>query len=204
MKGEKLEQLVFTFGCPRSGTTFLQMMMMAGTGYEVYKIPEYAINHPGMSHLGLITLKQMFYDKDVVFVRIVRDPAEIIKSYYAARDIVENNRQEVIQSHSPDVERIASHSDYRILQTIITEQENTMKQAGAAGEKGKVEIITIKYETMDINELWPRLVKPEQNRELLQNFIDKHWNKIPLRGGRLSYGVEVALPGEVMEKLKEI
>jgi len=86
MRKEKV-LYVFSFGCPRSGTTFLQYVLNQGRGYYHAKITENMNFHPGNNPNALYHINDMLghMGDQVLFVRIKRNPIDIFESFHAAR-----------------------------------------------------------------------------------------------------------------------
>lgn len=109
---------VITYGCPRAGTTYLNSIFQKGVGIDSYKLPEWADLHPCQSSDGFLKLAQL-YGKDLIVVRIVRDPLEIVRSFLFAREASKNH---------DDLHGIASNSDAQIIRMIEAESRNTHHQ----------------------------------------------------------------------------
>ena len=78
----KPAMIVINYGCPRSGTSFVDNMLEAGTGYFHTKLREFDHLHPVNSDDGLWNLASVFSKRFLLFVRIVRNPIDIFESWY--------------------------------------------------------------------------------------------------------------------------
>ena len=75
-----LPPVVISFGCPRSGTTFICALLVMGEGYSYGLLDETRLMHPVNSPIGLLELATIFRTQRVIFVRAVRHPLEIAES----------------------------------------------------------------------------------------------------------------------------
>lgn len=194
---------VISFGAPRTGTTFFREVLADSLdGVFVSKIPEQAPNHPAFHPArswgawataaeGLVALSRWLQKEDVVFVRSVRHPMEIVRSLVAARKMGEEN-----------VGGIASNSDEDVVDWIRSESQNFARQAGwlASNPYGH-RIVTVRYELLDgasrrkafANEVCRGLPNAEENLDRLYRNLNQRWKTKPARPGRLSTGVEADL-----------
>lgn len=144
---------IFSFGCPRSGTTFVQdVLCRLDVGGDVIyqKIAEGDQLHPCQSKDGLLGLAQLYRSDHVVFVRSVRKPTAILESFLAARKIA---------SESGRIERIAANSDERIFRFIKDERDHVRyqtqrhaqmkrKAAKAGRQFWPFQVVTFDYDRM--------------------------------------------------------
>jgi hypothetical protein len=76
-------KFIITFGFPRSGTTFLTDVFGRGEGYINKWLTNGNPLHPMFSDTGLVSLKHLL--GDVLFLRIIRNPIDILESWEAVR-----------------------------------------------------------------------------------------------------------------------
>ena len=150
-RGSRETTIIFTYGCPRSGTTFVQRLFAnLGAEYVVEKIREGDKAHPCQTDTGLLMLAQLFRDRNVVFVRSVRSPLGIFESFYAAKHIHET---------TGSLGGLAGNTDERIRKFILDERNNTSTQVlehsmlvereGVnAATLGRLDIVEFDYDTM--------------------------------------------------------
>lgn len=185
-----VETIVVAFGAPRSGTTFLRTCVEALRDPFAFKLNEHAAFHPCRSDSGLLDLEKALHQKRVAFVRIVRDPLEIARSFVFAR------REEA----SRLLGGIGRNSDERVVEWIRSESRSVAAQRGArlrgrAG--GTLRILEIRYER-----LAERAYREEvADRLRATNVIDDddrkrffvalgNFGRKPARAGRLSFGFD--------------
>ena len=77
--------IVLTYGCLRSGTSIVAKMCQVLEGAAVQKFKDMSPLHPGKCDNGMLALSQVFSECRLIFVRSVRHPIEIVKSFYAMR-----------------------------------------------------------------------------------------------------------------------
>jgi len=192
---------VFTFGCPRSGTTYLWKMMRQLNSDTLYvdRIKEANPLHPCNSRDGLLGLAAQF--PDAVFVRIERDPVDVFESFYGKRSELSKNPWHGV------------NDEERIYEFIINERINTRRQR-MKHQKDKPDwpfnLIEIVYEDLHTRGGQTRVVK-DVYRHLgpkASFFVESHlaetWMKVPSREGRLSLGItESLLPGGMADEIRE-
>lgn len=141
---------IFSFGCPRSGTTYLQKSILIGLqGSHVHyrKIPEWHGTHPCVSNNGLVSL-QLLLD-NVLFIRIVRNPIDIMESFYATK-----------QEKYKDLNFVKN--DRVFLQLIINEEHNfklQLRNINWRCQQGKTKVLVLPYEKINTEHYSKLLVK---------------------------------------------
>lgn len=191
---------VFTFGCPHSGTTYLWKMIdeifrpaIAKNEVVVTRIKEANFVHPCRSTEGLIGLSQLLDGS--LFIRIVRDPVEIVESFYAKRDARSKNPFRGV------------NDDDRIIEFIESERINVDRQIRFAKEHDiPFRLIEVSYEQLGTGtgkrDFADALVKeipvvPNLFSETV-GYLKKTWNVVPAREGRLSLGITERLASDEM------
>ena len=172
-----MSTVVFSFGCPRSGTTFIQRMLQEGSGYIYSKIQEGRILHPINSAEGLLEIEYLFSGHNVVFVRSKRDPVKIFESFYHQREI-----PEIYPVREPD---------RNIYMYIAKEASNFALQAPFL----RTPVIEINFDMLG-NEHYAALVAttllkrlPNGTGDTFRPFIKRMYMKESVRPGKLSEGV---------------
>lgn len=185
-----MKPIVFSFGCPRSGTTFMQQALAKLKTPLTEKIGEGSLLHPCRSHDGLRTLSHLFASRPVVFVRTVRHPVEIAASFVAARHLTEEEPE--------SFSGLAKNSDADVLRFVRSESVSVADQREHFAETDwPHELIEVRYEDLSAKdyreivaskivsasgvtdkEKWPLIAK-------LDTFGVR-----PTRPGRLSHGVD--------------
>jgi len=191
--------VVLSYGCPRSGTSVVAAMCRGLEGVCYQKWKELSVLHPGKCDYGMLQLSQVFSECNLVFVRSVRHPIEIVKSFYALREGL-----------VPSTGTIHLTSDERILEWIEMESNNTAEQIRRLRQdhpwreyethvvEAKYEVLSSEDRTSFVDELASLLPCGEINRQRLEEFLSTSWgNKMAsARTGRLSAGVDVILRPE--------
>lgn len=200
----KPTQLVLSYGCPRTGTTFMWKLLMQCVGIITVKISEHNIIHPALTDDGLFAINHLFKSQYPLFVRTTRNPIEIFESIYL--------REAAGQRRIPD--RV-------IYKWIRNESANTKHQFA---RKHGLRTITVRYEslftdegrTQFLDELVAHLPDSRNQYAVLTKYYQKIFNKISVRGGRLSIrqsgNVELAEKqfvdaekrAEIVENLKDV
>jgi hypothetical protein len=169
-----MNSIILNYGCPRTGTTFVNQMLSQGIDVVTGKIAEGHSYHPIRSDHGLIDLSYTFQRCNLVFVRTIRDPISIFESFYHARKVQMGNLGKV--------------EDDSIKQMIELEETNTTEQSKDTA------IVTIDFNRMQehpyisekINEICKNTNNPKKNTKIYLDFIEKKYNKVPIRQGILS------------------
>lgn len=174
--------VVFAFGCPRSGTTFLYRALATMRAAIVAKIHEGSVLHPCQSDRGLVELSRLFRNQSVTLVRIRRHPLEIAESFVAARDD---------RTFGPEMEGIASHSDRAVVAFVQSESEavDAQRDHFAASDHRLVEV---RYEDLSEPSMREQLAgettrTPADNRRVREALA--RFGTAPARAGRLSAGL---------------
>lgn len=107
--------VIVSFGCPRSGTTFLAHSLSALQGVFAFRLADGSMLHPSKSTTGLEAVDCLFYDQRLIFVRIIRSPMEIVESFLHLRNSL------------PSVAR-AQDADAMIVRWIVNERVNVRAQ----------------------------------------------------------------------------
>lgn len=175
-------KVVVTFGCPRSGTTFMEYLF-AGGSYLPIKLTEGNLLHPCKSDNGLYMIKVLFHKHKVLFIRSIRNPYEIYNSFRAAR-----------QDHYSN-DGVGRNSDERIFKFIHNESNNVLAQKHWF-EKHKVEydLIEVKYESLStpagqtefLSKVGKFITNPTDKLMLSRKI--KTFGVKPVREGRLQHG----------------
>jgi len=166
--------IILNYGCPRTGTTFINRMLGKGVDLIAGKIAEGHSYHPIKSKCGLLNLCYTFQSCDLLFVRTVRDPINIFESFYHAKKM--------------KIEGLDGQNDESIKRIIELEETNTRIQSEG------LRLVTIDFDKMgDIDyskekilEICSHTKDPARNSEIYLNFIRERYNKLPIRQGRLS------------------
>ena len=203
------QTMVFNYGCPRSGTTFVQQLLAQGTGYLHFKIVEYIIMHPCNTDTGLVSLHRLFDAYNVVFIRSKRNPIRIFKSFYAARQIIAEHDEDFKWRGS--LIGIANIGDAQIYKAIERESQNTEAQRYADVGKRKMNILELDYDQLPdveyrktiVTAIAERLPDSVQNNKLLYAWMEDAYMKKPARAGAMSFGVDAKLPEEVVAELRK-
>jgi hypothetical protein len=217
MGNRSSETAVFSFGCPRSGTTFIQSVLNAGDGYHYNKIGEGDRLHPCNSRDGLINLCQLYRRRGVLFVRTVRDPVAIFNSFYGARHLVSTH-----QTHGLSLYGIANNDDERIYKFIESERDSVKEQMsdayGPTPSRPSIQsrVITVEYEKLSDQEYRDnlyetlimsihsiRLIKNKDSTIPLKNALD-NFGKHSVRDGLMNHGMgdEMFLSPEKIEEIR--
>lgn len=187
--------VVLTFGCPRSGTTYMAKSMECLNGVETQKLKEIARLHPCLSRDGLLRLSEVFCETRLVLVRTVRHPLDVVRSFYALRKIEERGG-------------VGRNGDQRIYHFIRSESESTNEQIQRIRYDKPwclydVHVIEAKYECLAdpdarigfIRDLCELLPNERENRQALENHFKATFGKreAAAREGRLKSGTGVVL-----------
>ena len=134
-----MRTVVISFGCPRSGTTFLARCLSPLLGVFAFHLPDGGKLHPCKSREGLIQLDALFWSHRAIFVRIYRSPLDIVESFLALREL------------KPDIAR-ARDSDQRIIRWITNEHANVAEQRPVLRTHQKNwephHLVEVKYEAL--------------------------------------------------------
>lgn len=193
--------IVLSYGCPRSGTTAVAEMCRQLEGVSFQKWKEISPLHPGLCDNGMLNLSQVFCESRLIFVRSVRHPVEIVKSFYALR-------KGAVESTGS----IKYTSDEQILEWIETEIENTSIQRRRMRQehpwnKYDHHVVEAKYEILSSDDCFlfaqrlSRLLPDEEkNRSILERFLKNNWgnkNK-SFRAGRLQADIDITISDDAM------
>jgi hypothetical protein len=169
-----MDSIILNYGCPRTGTTFVNQMLSQGIELITGKIAEGHSYHPIKSNHGLMDLKYTFQRYNLVFVRTIRDPISIFESFYHARKVQMGNLGKVEDDSIKkmiELEKINTVAQSKYI-TIVTLDFNEMQKYSYISEK--------------INEICRNTNNPKKNSKIYLDFIEKKYNKIPIRQGILS------------------
>lgn len=167
--------IILSYGCPRTGTTFVNHMLGQGLDIITGKIAEGHASHPIKSNHGLLNLSYTFQKYNLVFVRTIRDPINIFESFYHAK--------------SMKIEGLDNQDYSSIKKLIETEEINTKNQS-----KEGINIVTINFDKLGetdyakekIHDIICNTKDSVKNIEIYLEFIKNKYNKNPIRQGRLS------------------
>lgn len=167
MKLLHLKPIIFNFGCPRSGTTFIEEAF-SYIPIHTQKIAEGNPLHPCISDSGLIALQDLYKNRKVVFVRTFRDPGEIFESFRAMDG------------------SIGKQDNKQIYLFIQSENHNFHKQ------KKEIKFIEIDFDKLKSEE-YRVDISTRIGREVgicshFLNALNKYGHN-PIRKGRLSMGI---------------
>ena len=188
-------KIIISFGCPRSGTTFMWMATRAmAADTLVLRIPETQKSHPVKSRSGLLDLvKALIFPSrsmhQVLLIRTVRHPLDIVESFLAARlpnapkglssqaQALDSTIRKYIQEES------ASWAVQR--PRLLAQEPDKLPREGG---KNNIEVLEARYDPAAIAALWdpvsrflgPRARGLDGFRTVLGTF-----NKMPVRAGRL-------------------
>lgn len=197
----KHSAVVLGYGCPRSGTSYLKILLKNGIGFMSDKIREADRVHPCRTKYGLAYTAQLLRDQKLLLVRIVRNPIDVFESFYAWR-------------LNPDR---PTQSDERIYKFIRNESDNTQHQL--TGEKiiWPITLEKIKYEDLAhkagqeefVNRLCTYIPYPEKNRKKLCAYLYETFGKVSCRWGKLAAGMKEQLVSdskrkEIYKELREV
>ncbi len=180
---------IVSFGCPRSGTTWLYRCLSALHGIVSLRIPDGAKLHPSKTPDGLISLAATLYDRDVVFVRIIRSPLDIVDSFLALRKL------------TPGAAR-ANDTNERIVRWIVSEHVNMAMQRRTLIKPqelwGRHSVVELRYEDMAsaegreafVNEIVPLLPDSAVNRVRLLGELETFGNRPYAIFGKLKAGLD--------------
>lgn len=178
-----VKTIIISFGCPRSGTTFLARCLSPLLGVFAFHLPDGAKLHPCKSQEGLIQLDALFWSHRAIFVRIYRSPLEIVESFLALRQL------------KPGIAR-AKDTDQRIVRWIMNEHVNVagQRQILRARQKNweRHYLVEVRYEALArergrrafTKKLGALLPRRRMNQERLLEQLDTFGGK-PANLGRL-------------------
>ena len=210
----KKETIIFSFGCPRSGTTFVRSLLLGVSGFEYERIREGDLVHPCRSGDGLIGLTELFRDRNVIFIRSVRSPREIFESFYAGRKL---------RGRHHEMAAIAKYDDAGIFKYIDAERKNfeynkrlhakLLKRWIADDVIGyRFDVVEFDYDNMNEESCKREFLKelktylPSALHFILHKMMDRLQSfgdpAKSVRLGRLVYGVrETLLPPELRDQI---
>lgn len=196
------DNVVLSFGCPRSGTTIMRRLLGPLKHTYVSKLHEATRLHPWQSEEGLLDIQQWMLKDTLVFVRTLRHPLDVVDSFLALR------RTEMRENNPSLVE----HDDQRVLDFIRRESAGFHGQRAEllvrAEERGwDHHVVEVRYEELD--EQWRRdefawsvcrhLSTPERSYGSLTARMEEEWKLRPVRDGKLRAGIT----GRVMTEEEE-
>lgn len=182
--------VVFSFGCPRSGTTFLQRSLSVLTGALTEKIGEGSMLHPWRSPDGLTDLSHLFSSRRVAFVRVVRHPVEVAASFIATRGLAERD--------PGSFEGLAWNSSRDIVRYVRLESASSTVQCRKIRENDRGhDAIKVRYERLKDREYRSEVARRVcdavglggDERGKLLRALDG-FGKTSVRPGRLSHGID--------------
>lgn len=209
---------IFTFGIPRSGTTFAQrwLMSLPPEMAHVVKIAEHSSLHPWNSDDGLISLRHLYADRPVLFVWIWREPENVFRSFHTAKYVKQTGHKEQIETPMKGILGIAENSNKKVFRFIDVITANAEKQNGALiGKNIMVRILKVQYGKLGESNYQAEVSrnialalkrKDEKiGREILYRYLKNHYGKKPVREGALSHGLigKVELPEGLKRKIRE-
>ena len=187
---------LFSYGCPRSGTTAMQHVL-TGCVTDYQKIREGDLLHPCRSDSGLLSLAQLYRDgHTVIFIRTIRSSIEIFESFYA---MLHFNKTGVAgPSATKMVKRMSVNTDERIFEYILNEHRNTDAQK-AHGYPWPFNIVEAGYRMLNLpygrrgfyDDIQPLV--GEGIAERIFRKMAEIWGKEPVREGRMSHGLTKSL-----------
>lgn len=182
---------VFTFGCAKSGTTYLWKLMQQISGEQhVERIIETNPLHPINSESGLLGLALLFRT-DHVIIRIHRDPIEIFEAYYALRQ--PQARNGLWHQNQDDI----------IFRYIENERRSVQLQKEAE-RNHPFNLEEIQYWEFEDAAAVAEKLEPYLPGRNIEEKIRETWMKEPSREGRLSMGItESLVPEEMKEEIRE-
>jgi hypothetical protein len=178
--------IVFNFGAPRTGGTWMRCMLEKGVGYAARKLPELSPLHPCKSDKGLLGLMAAV-GRPFLFVRTLRHPLEIVRSWYSLR---------TVDAHPASIGHAA---DETILQMLVAERDNTASQMPAMAKVGwNQHVLIVRYEDLDDPRLAPKILDaiaralplPKENALRFREYHRDTWRKVSVWQGRLELGIE--------------
>ena len=190
------QHIVISWGCPRGGSTLLKNWIGEGKGFFHAHLHEGTPFHPCQSTDGLLQLLKTFRHENLSFVRIYRDPFDILESFMSA----------MLHEHlSLDAKGISDNTVERAVEFIVDEYLNFELQKKSTVIMGTRPPLEFRLNTIEIN--FNRLhlenyqmgvcaliaansEQPEVNEGIFYNYINKTFMKIPVRSGRLSHDVK--------------
>lgn len=172
-----MNTIILNYGCPRTGTTFVNQMLSQGAGFITGKIAEGHSYHPIRSKHGLLNLAYTFQKYNLIFIRTIRNPINIFESFYHAKQM--------------KIEGLDGQEYSSIKKIIESEEANTKIQSIE-----NIKIITLdfdklispQYSNEKILEISGHTPEQAKNTEIFSNFIENKYNNKPIRQGRLSDG----------------
>lgn len=215
-----MSKIVFSYGCPRTGTTFMQKMLAQGKGYIPVYIREYDTLHPCNSSWGLLLLARCLCKSAPIFVRTIRNPHDIFDSFYTLNHLgrmAEKIEDETIYS------LIWKESKNSALQAegLVTKEAKPIVwrdiqgypvQSKAAGVTDglRPKIITVRYEDLAdtkarlvfLEELTSSLKLGQENHKIFLKYIEDVFLKVSVRVGRLKSGITNLVPPEKHREIK--
>lgn len=180
--------VALSFGCPRSGTTFMQRALAELSAALTEKIGEGSMFHPCRSTRGLLDLAHLFAGRRVAFVRTVRHPVEIAASFVATRTFVEDD--------PTSFEGLAKNTDRDVVEFIRSESSGFAAQRHLIGSHDWPHaLFEVRYEDLAgegyrsnlADDVTAVLGLGRHERDALNAALDE-FNTEPARPGRLSRG----------------
>ncbi len=214
-------RIVFSYGCPRTGTTFMQKMIAQGKGYIPAYIREYDTMHPCNGSWGLFLLARCLKNSLPLFVRTIRNPIDIFESFYTVNHLglmTEKIEDETIYSmileESKNSALLSEGMVSKDSESIVWKdiQGYPAQHDGiSSASNSRPEIITVKYEELGdaearlvfLTKLISRLEMGQENLDIFLKYIEDTFMKISVRIGRLKTGVTGLVPPEKREEIKD-
>ena len=152
-------KVLFSFGCPRSGTTFIERCIWKLQNVVARKVSEAMTMHPYNSMLGIVDLSWLF-KSEAMFIQTIRNHRDIIESFYAAKEYF-------------PLTGIARNTDYEIVQFIIRSECSIKNQMQS--DRWFSQICEIDYDRLDDDAyrrekaryITAQIETPQQNYEIL-------------------------------------
>jgi hypothetical protein len=196
-----MNNIVISFGCPRSGTTFIEAWLENRRAFLYQKLREGDMLHPCQSEDGLIRLAQLFRRQNLIFVRTKRSYREIIDSFFAAR-----------LPGAKNAKGIGANSNERIIKFIVDEELNYQKQKAELATIREIpfRIVELNYNKMHdspyqletamrIAKHLPRNIRLKTQEEI-QRWLILNFGKNPVREGKLSHKIKKQVaPEDIMQ-----
>lgn len=184
MKKKELT-VILNYGCPRSGTTFTNIMLNQGINFITGKIAEGSCYHPIRNKNGLFDLSYTFRNYNVFFLRTVRNPLNIFESFAHAKKITNQKNTEI----DPDFYSFSKQTTESIKNMISEEKKNTEDQI-----KRGVKIFELNFDNLGnadylnekLSEISNLTMSKKENFDIFYRFVRDNYNKKPVRRGRLS------------------
>lgn len=203
------QRQIFSFGYPRSGTTFLDVMLRECCELPSVHIAEYHHLHPINSERGLSDLARMCgYVPGVVFVRIEREPLEVIASMWHKWD---KNLGNCLAGYATPPASRPEAAVSRLVTQIRTERERSEAQRNRImGYNEKWEVydcrwVALSYEGFDGEATRGRQLADlneaidDGQGKAREEWVDANWRTGSVRSGRMDNDPGYQLPDDVAD-----